>query len=50
MGGDGTLADVMNTMTLRQQREAGVNTDDPEVTIKPLSVKLGIIPAGRIAF
>ena len=47
MGGDGTLADIINTMVLRQQREMENDVDNPDVTIKPLSIKLGIIPAGK---
>ena len=50
MGGDGTLADVINTMVLRQQRETGNDVDNPDVTVKPLSIKLGIIPAGKYKF
>ena len=47
MGGDGTLADVINTMILRQQQEVGNDVNDLDVTLVPTSVKLGIIPAGN---
>ena len=46
MGGDGTFADVVNTLVLRFQRESQVNVDDPDVKLAPMPVKVGLIPAG----
>ena len=47
MGGDGTFADVVNSLVLRYQRESQVNVNDPGVKLAPMPIKVGIIPAGN---
>ena len=47
MGGDGTFADVVNSLVLRYQREAQVNVNDTGVNLAPMPIKVGIIPAGN---
>ncbi len=48
MGGDGSMADVINTFVLRAQREANNDVNRRDVKVKPVDVKLGILPAGLL--
>ena len=47
MGGDGTMADVINSIVLRYQREAGIEVNRSDVKVEPIPIRLGIIPAGK---
>lgn len=46
MGGDGTFAELINTMVLRRQREANIDVNNSEVAVKPTDIKLGLLPSG----
>lgn len=42
------MADVINTFVLRAQREANNDVNRRDVKVKPVDVKLGILPAGLL--
>ncbi|XP_071117640.1 ceramide kinase-like [Haliotis cracherodii] len=46
VGGDGMYQEALNTLIQRNQKEAGINVNNPESVLKPLDIKFGIIPAG----
>lgn len=46
VGGDGTINEIVNALLARTQNEAGLDVDDPEVTLVRPKLKVGIIPAG----
>lgn len=48
VGGDGTINEIVNALLARTQNEAGLDVDDPEVTLVRPKLKVGIIPAGEI--
>ncbi|XP_071118564.1 ceramide kinase-like [Haliotis cracherodii] len=46
VGGDGMYQEALNTFIQRNQKEAGIDVNNPESVLKPLDIKFGIIPAG----
>ncbi|XP_046563979.1 ceramide kinase-like [Haliotis rubra] len=46
VGGDGMYQEALNTLIQRNQKEAGIDINNPESVLKPLDIKFGIIPAG----
>ncbi|KAK3909045.1 Ceramide kinase [Frankliniella fusca] len=46
IGGDGTVAEVLNALVLRAAKEKGIDTDDPNVELPQPSVAVGVIPGG----
>ncbi|KAL8584580.1 hypothetical protein ACOMHN_002310 [Nucella lapillus] len=46
VGGDGMYMEILHGLILRRQEEEGVDFDDPDATLCPPSVTVGIIPAG----
>ncbi|XP_059174442.1 ceramide kinase-like [Physella acuta] len=46
VGGDGFYSEVVTALVLRQQQITGVNPDDPDATLSPLSIPVGVIPGG----
>ena len=47
MGGDGLYMEILHGLTLRKQEEEGVDFNDPDATLIPPAVRVGIVPAGR---
>ena len=50
MGGDGLYMEILHGLTLRKQEEEGVDFNDPDATLIPPTVRVGIVPAGRACF
>lgn len=46
VGGDGTFAEVFNGLVLRTIRDAGIDSNDPEVCFPHPTLRLGVIPGG----
>lgn len=46
VGGDGFYSEVVTALVLRQQQANGIDADDPEATLMPLTFPVGIIPGG----
>ncbi|XP_076441526.1 ceramide kinase-like protein [Babylonia areolata] len=46
VGGDGLYVEVLHGLVLRRQEEEGVDFNDPDATLVPPSVRLGVIPGG----
>ncbi|XP_067677417.1 ceramide kinase-like [Haliotis asinina] len=46
VGGDGMYQEALNTLIQRNQKEAGIDINNPESVLKPLDIKFGLIPAG----
>lgn len=46
VGGDGILNEIFNGLIKRAALEAGLNVNEPEVTLPQPKVRIGIIPAG----
>lgn len=47
VGGDGMFSEVLHGLVGRTQQEAGLCENDPDVTLQPCSLHIGIIPAGN---
>lgn len=47
VGGDGTFSEILHGLIGRTQQEAGLNENDPAVTLQPCPLHIGIIPAGN---
>lgn len=48
MGGDGLYMEILHGLTLRKQEEEGVDYNDPDAKLIPPTVRVGIIPAGKV--
>lgn len=46
IGGDGTLAEVLNALVLRTAKEKGIDTDNPAAELPQPSICVGVIPGG----
>ncbi|KAK7495867.1 hypothetical protein BaRGS_00012857 [Batillaria attramentaria] len=47
VGGDGLYMEVLHTLVLKTQEEAGIDVNDPDAKLVPLSVNFGLIPGGE---
>ena len=48
VGGDGMLSEVMHGLLTRSLRERGLSQPDPDEPLPSPSLRIGIIPAGKI--
>lgn len=46
IGGDGTLAEVINGLVLRTSKEQQIDPNDPEVSLPTPLLPIGVIPSG----
>ncbi|XP_067677418.1 ceramide kinase-like [Haliotis asinina] len=46
VGGDGMYQEAVSSLIQRNQKEAGIDANNPESVLKPLDIKFGFIPAG----
>ncbi|XP_072223974.1 ceramide kinase [Leuresthes tenuis] len=46
VGGDGMFSEILHGVIGRTQQEAGLCENDPDVTLQPCPLHIGIIPAG----
>ncbi|KAH9499810.1 hypothetical protein Btru_077868 [Bulinus truncatus] len=46
VGGDGLYQEILQGLTIQEQKKSGLNYDNPEEDLVKLSLPMGIIPAG----
>lgn len=49
VGGDGMFSEVLHGLIGKTQRSAGIDQDQPWAALVPVTLRIGIIPAGRLS-
>lgn len=49
VGGDGMFSEVMHGLIGRIQKDSGIDQNNPKTPLAQCSIRIGIIPAGKIA-
>lgn len=50
VGGDGMFSEVLHGLIGRVQKDTGVDHNNPKIPLSPCYMRIGIIPAGKLAF
>lgn len=48
VGGDGMFSEIVHGLVARTQNDNEVDQNEPEAELVPCSLRIGIIPAGKI--
>ena len=48
VGGDGMFSEILHGLVTRTQTNNGVDLNQPDTELVPCSLRIGIIPAGKL--